>query len=92
MAGSGIANSWSNSHSPRSMKVSISSCALRRTFGSISSMRFFEKRGSRILRYFVCAGGSICCGIIGRSVPSAMCISISEEKISGWRSAQSTSS
>ena len=29
---------------------------------------------------------------MGRSVPSANCMSISDEKISGWRSAQATSS
>ena len=44
---------------------------------------FREKCGSSSLRYRVWAGGSTCCGIIGRSVPSAICISIAEEKSSG---------
>ncbi len=91
MQGSGIANALLNSHSPVSMKSSISWLLSLRTSFSSSATCFGAKSGSSSRRYFTCSGGLICSGMSGRTLPIEIA-SMSDEKTSAFRNANSTSS
>ena len=89
--GKGTENSWAKSTSPRSMKPSMRWFTSADTSSSRSAILRGENIGSSSLRNFLCSGGSICSGIIGRLFFRSTA-SMLEEKISGWRSAWSISS
>ncbi len=86
-----------NGSEKRAVK-SISSSSMNPSMSSLTSlsmgsvracMRLGAKRGSRILRYFRCSGGSICSGISGRRVLRSTA-SVFDENTSGWRNTSST--
>ena len=89
--GSGVANSSWKSQLPRSVNVSMIPLTTTRTSASSSAILRGTNSGLRSRRYRVCSGGSTWSGISGCSWPIERA-STSDEKISGWRSAQRTSS
>ena len=80
--GNGTENSAAKSISSRSINPSIRLLTVALTESSMRAICLGAKMGSRILRYFLCSGGSIWSGIIGRlflrSTASAL-----DEKTSG---------
>ena len=87
--GNGTENSLAKSTSPWSMKPSMRS--LTRTRHLLLHGRHLARRakiGSSSLRYFLCSGGSIWSGIIGRLFLRSTA-SMFDEKISGCRRASS---
>ena len=75
-------NSLAKSSSPRSMKPSIRWLTSSETSWSMSAILRGAKIGSSSLRNFLCSGGSICSGIMGRLFLRSTA-SMLEEKISG---------